>query len=106
MSSPGHVSLYSKDMRTRSVKSHLTLKVTRLLRQAAIRPAEYGQLKQETKYKCSTVMKTKSSRAHSTTKATPLLPAPRTTLAAYGRTRLPRRRNNNNNKSSELADNC
>ena len=102
MSLPGHVSPCCKDMKTRSVRLHLTLKVTRLSLRAVTRRAEYGQQTLETNSKCWTVTKTKSSHALSTTKATPLLLAPKITPVAYGRMKM---HSKQVRRSSETTDN-
>ena len=78
--------LYCKVMITKSVKSHLTHKEIRLLRQAVTRRAESGQRRLAMKFRSSTVMKMKSSHALSTTKEIQLLRDPRTTRAVFGRT--------------------
>lgn len=70
----------------KSVKSHLTRKEIRSLRQAVTKRAESGRRRLAMKFRFLMVMKTKSSHVLSTTKAIQLLRAPRTTHAAFGRT--------------------
>ena len=90
MSLPGLASPYCKVMRTKSVKSHSTRRVTRSLRRAATRRADFGPRRPETRFSAWEQTRARGTRmkfslVRSTMRVTRSLQVRKITPAASGK---------------------